>query len=753
MPFFSLSRGSENGVINSTLENTTTVTEMNGSKRRSRLGLTVSFLQQSPPWYYSNEFSPEGGCSSSVFLDQHYPHQSRAQNQSESQSFSSHHCQSGSSATVYADDSCILWSAGVGSSPLLPKKSQATVSRFEDSCVELRTSDSCALTDGSEGSRVAWRDLNFQGVNFQTIIRQVFSIAGEFSLNERYQMFLRGRSYLSSRSVVDEELLKKLDRRKEHNKWRGSDTLLDFNTSIKYAHSSLIPQVDRIGFTDIKINDKGKVRFDKVAKSHSIRFDPVDAPVELFKYHGRINQYINWAYKTKLVPVMMTLTIYHRWHDLAPLCRALQKAWTHLFSGGSKGTKRREYIGLKGFIRRMEETINDNDAEFNKGNDGWHPHYHIILFIPREKLQTLSSYEKQLREIWFELTSKYFEEEVGESIPEAFHDAVRRHGLVLSRYSDEERNGELIEVKDSNYLAKIMGYDPEEVYGVDKEMTAFNLKNSKIPFDLLRGEWTANKADLWCEYVLATKSVPCFEFSYGLAKMVAEYYKAHPEEESEAEYRPYSGSGSAPDEKTVAHIDKMMYKFLFKCGMIDKAKVVVAQGGYEALEEWFKPYQEQFNEYLGMGMWKPLDSDTDDDNNTSYDEVKVSDSPSQNTADESEMSWDELYYRFGTSEDMKFTDEKSDVESNTVEDLAEDTKSIEFDLDLEEAIRRGFVKVTYHELPPDSSSRSSQSTDSQAENESAQGISLPFSQEQDSPSSPTPEESSATEELAIAEKT
>lgn len=757
-------------ITSNSAENTAAVMGMTGSKRRSRLGLTVSVLSGAHPWYYSNEFSPKSEGGSTPFVTpvtpippfQHYPRQSQAQNLSQSQFPSSHHYQSGSFATVNAENSCVLWSAGGGSSPPPPESRADGGRQLEVSLVGMKSSGKMEPTAGSEGARVAWRAPNFRGANFQTILKQVFGVAGEFSLNDLYQMFLRNRSYLSSRTVVDEELLKKLDRRKEHNKWRGSNTLLDFNTSLKYAHSSLIPQADKLGFTDIKINEKGKVRFDKVAKSHSIRFDPVDAPIELFKYRNRINQCINWAYKTGLVPVMMTLTIYHRWHDLAPLCRALQKAWTHLFSGGSKGQKRREYIGLQGFVRRMEETLNDNDAEFNSGNAGWHPHYHIILFISREKLQTLSDYEEELREIWLELTSKYFEEEVGEPIPEAFHDAVRRHGLVLSRYSDEERNGELFEVKDSTYLAKIMGYDPESVYGADKEMTSFHLKNSKIPFDLLRGDWSPNKADLWCEYVLATKGIPCFEFSYGLNKKVDAYYKAHPEEEIEAAYRPYS-SASAPNEKTIAHVDKLMYKFLFKCGMLDKAKEVAAQGGYEALAQWFKPYQEQFSEYLGMGMWKPLDTDTDDesdDSDTSYDEVKVSDSPSQNTAaesetseseqDYSEMSWDELYYRFGTSEDMKFTDEESDADSDTEENSTEDT---EFDLD--EAIRLGIVKVTYHEPPPEpeSSSISSPSTDSQAENSSDQGTSIPFSQGQESPSPNKPEKSStAAEELAIAEK-
>ena len=61
-------------------------------------------------------------------------------------------------------------------------------------------------------------------------------------------------------------------------------------------------------------------------------------------------------------------------------------------------------------------------------------------------------------------------------------------GLMFSRVYDGDAKsyGALRHVDDSKYLAKIMGYDPAEVYGGDKEMASATLKNSKIPFDLIR---------------------------------------------------------------------------------------------------------------------------------------------------------------------------------------------------------------------------------------------------------------------------
>ena len=52
----------------------------------------------------------------------------------------------------------------------------------------------------------------------------------------------------------------------------------------------------------------------------------------------------------------------------------------------------------------------------------------------------------------------------------------------------------------SSYLAKIMGYDLQEVYGVDKEMTSNSVKDSRTPFDLLLfPELPAENIDLFSQ--------------------------------------------------------------------------------------------------------------------------------------------------------------------------------------------------------------------------------------------------------------
>lgn len=142
------------------------------------------------------------------------------------------------------------------------------------------------------------------------------TVIGALSRSDAWRAQRAAKKYLARRTLKDfERLIKKLDRRKEWNKWRLTDTLLDLFTSVKYSHSSLLPEACRQGYTNLVSNGSNTVRVAKIARSHSIRLDPVEAPKELYKYRLRIDRIIDWAYKTNLVPVMMTLTVFHRWHD------------------------------------------------------------------------------------------------------------------------------------------------------------------------------------------------------------------------------------------------------------------------------------------------------------------------------------------------------------------------------------------------------------------------------------------------------
>ena len=242
--------------------------------------------------------------------------------------------------------------------------------------------------------------------------------------------------------------------------------------------------------------------------------------------------------------------------------------------------KRRAAMELEGYVRRLEITINDKislDGEVLP-NSGFHPHFHVLLFVPKDKLGTVSDMEEQLKKDWVEIVAAQFKKEFGEEIDAAYMPALEAHGLHFSRYNKGELKGEIRSVKDSVYLAKIMGYAPAEVYGGDKEVSASIIKDSKIPFDLLR-EVSAANIDLWCEYAIATKGVPALQFSRPLIKKINEYFVAHPDK------NPLTCE--LPPSKVIAHMDFEILRLFYRNFLIPQLRQKAAEG-YEALLSWVK---------------------------------------------------------------------------------------------------------------------------------------------------------------------
>ena len=407
---------------------------------------------------------------------------------------------------------------------------------------------------------------------------------GKISLKQQYQMQRNGKKALAMRSVesLPEHIRQKIDQRRDWNKENRpvNNVLEQFFPSFQFSYATPLPKAYRKGSVDLVVSEKGGARVSDIARSHSIWLDSVDAPKELYKYRLRINRVIDWAYRQGYVPIMMTLTTFHRWNHLDCLLGVLREAWKDLLSNYA-GRKRATAVDLQGWVRRTEITINDGDE--NTTNAGWHPHYHAILIVPKDKLQLLSDSEQQWRDAWVDAVCKHYEKIVGEKIDESYLPAFRLHGLMFSRVYDGDAKsyGALRHVDDSKYLAKIMGYDPAEVYGGDKEMASATLKNSKIPFDLIRdSSLPAGDVDLWVEYAFATKGVPAIRFSKGLEDRVNAYFAEHPEQDK-------SSYKVRPAESVVASLSKDVHQFLYRNFKLDALKQVAAKG-YDALCAWLK---------------------------------------------------------------------------------------------------------------------------------------------------------------------
>jgi hypothetical protein len=148
--------------------------------------------------------------------------------------------------------------------------------------------------------------------------------------------------------------------------------------------------------------------------------------------------------------LLLTLTNAHTINDDLKLLLDQQKKALHSFWTDRRGLKLWDELAKFGHIRALEPTF---------GANGFHPHYHILLFLRRNLTQDeIIEFKNKLFDHWLNCCKKA---KLG--LPS------REHGLDL-------RNGD----KAKNYIAK---------WGLEHELTKAHSKKGKVgsytPFDLL----------------------------------------------------------------------------------------------------------------------------------------------------------------------------------------------------------------------------------------------------------------------------
>jgi hypothetical protein len=159
--------------------------------------------------------------------------------------------------------------------------------------------------------------------------------------------------------------------------------------------------------------------------------------------------------------LLLTLTHGHTLADpLDKLVKGQQRALS-LFFSQREGVKLMAGLRRVGHIRSWEVT----HGRLREVNNGWHPHFHILLFV--ERLPVLELYEDWAFGVWW--------------------NACRLAGLPLPnrRYGVSLQDGE----QAAAYVTKMGDEQPRGTWGLDAEMTKGHTKRAKdgeTPFDFLR---------------------------------------------------------------------------------------------------------------------------------------------------------------------------------------------------------------------------------------------------------------------------
>lgn len=110
-------------------------------------------------------------------------------------------------------------------------------------------------------------------------------------------------------------------------------------------------------------------------------------------------------------------------------------------------------------------------GEFTWGENGWHPHFHCLFFVDKNKLQDVLKWQTKLNERWYELAKRQTIKYWNKIYPDNVENNKTRAEIMYTRMSKNEskgcyisvdKQGKVIEQKSSMYICG---------WGADKELT------------------------------------------------------------------------------------------------------------------------------------------------------------------------------------------------------------------------------------------------------------------------------------------
>lgn len=253
--------------------------------------------------------------------------------------------------------------------------------------------------------------------------------------------------------------------------------------------------------------------------------------------------------------VMFTFTMPHlAFMSCAESFQILKTAWRLFVRGANKGYVTRKHKLQDGTVTQykirnseygvLREELNIRHCvrvyEFTHGKNGWHPHVHMLVWIPKNNFDKVTDYESNLNKAWMhalkvkakqywrEQNPNMSDDDIDAKAEALFARSANHPGFTISKNPD----GTPRRTTSSQYIS---GWQAHE------ELTRTDLKKARnghlTPHQIMDNALAAKTADerdkwlaLYTEYAIATRGSRRVEISNsGLNKIIDAWLTANPE--------------------------------------------------------------------------------------------------------------------------------------------------------------------------------------------------------------------------------
>ena len=264
-------------------------------------------------------------------------------------------------------------------------------------------------------------------------------------------------------------------------------------------------------------NNNGQARFFGQVTCKNPWACPTCSAKMMAKYSAEIAIALDLLRTENYFGFMMTFTIPHaRFMSCRETTDILYRTWRVCFQKGRSGNIRnsnKRWQPFINFLRDLEIKHRVRCAEYTWGENGWHPHFHAIFWVKRNRINEVLQYESQLNEYWIktckEQTLKYWQENNLHGSADAHADLFKRYTTFNKEYQSvtiSKRNQKIAESLSSDYIAG---------WGANKELTGNYRKeasheNHFTPYQILEKAADGNEKmqKLYIEFMLQVTKKP-----------------------------------------------------------------------------------------------------------------------------------------------------------------------------------------------------------------------------------------------------